>query len=273
VRFLEHRIADPKLLRIVQRFLKAGIMEDGVFSTSVEGTPQGGLVSPVLSNIYLHYVLDLWFEKRFARGCEGKAYLIRYADDYVACFAQEADARRFLTEMTQRLAEFDLEVEPSKTALLRFGSQARGRKARDTQGPRTFSFLGFTHDVGRSRKGRFVVGRRTDAKRVRKKLKLLSERLRGLRAQGGAAMVAYVTRHLRGHIQYYGVSGNSRGVAGYVYFATGLLFKWLNRRSQRRSLTWKRFGEVIRPLLPVARILHDLYPIPWWKTQTGSRMV
>lgn len=273
VRFLELRIADPTLLRIVRRFLKAGVMEDGVFSASEEGTPQGGLVSPVLSNIYLHYVLDLWFEKRFARGCEGKAYLIRYADDYVACFEQEADARRFLTEMTQRLAQFDLEVEPSKTAILRFGRQALGRKARETQGPRTFRFLGFTHYVGRSRKGRFVVGRRTDAKRVRRKLKQLSDRLRGLRAQGGQAMVDYVSRHLRGHIQYYGVSGNSRGVAGYVYFASALLFKWLNRRSQRRSLTWKRFAKVIRPLLPVARIVHDLYPIPWWMTQTGSRMV
>lgn len=273
VRFLEYRIGDPKLLRMVQRFLKAGILEDGVFTASEEGTPQGGLVSPVLSNIYLHYVLDLWFEKRFARGCEGNAYLIRYADDYIACFEQEADARRFLTEMTQRLAQFDLEVEPSKTATLRFGRQALGGKARDIQGPRTFSFLGFTHYVGRSRRGHFVVGRRTDAKRVRKKLKQLSERLRGLRAQGGQAMVAYLGRHLRGHIQYYGVSGNSRGVAGYVYFATRLLFKWLNRRSQRRSMNWKRFGRVIRPLLPAARIVHDLYPIPWWMAQTGSRMV
>jgi hypothetical protein len=127
--------------------------------------------------------------------------------------------------------------------------------------------------VGRSRRGRFVVGRKTDAKRVRKKLKLLSERLRGLRAQGGAAMVAYLVRHLRGHIQYYGVSGNSRGLTGYIYFATGLLFKWLNRRSQRRSLNWKRFAALIRPLLPKARIVHDLYPVPWWKTQAGSRMV
>jgi retron-type reverse transcriptase len=121
VKFLEHRIADSKLLRVVKRFLKAGIMEDGVFTASGEGTPQGGLVSPVLSNVYLHYVLDLWFEKRFARGCAGKAYLIRYADDYVACFEREVDARSFLTEMEQRLARFDLEVEPSKTALLRFG--------------------------------------------------------------------------------------------------------------------------------------------------------
>lgn len=193
--------------------------------------------------------------------------------DYVACFGQEADARRFLTEMPQRLAQFALQVEPSKTALLRFGSHVLGRKASETQGPRTFRFLGFTHYVGRSRRGRFVVGRRTDAKRIRKKLKQLSERLRSLRSQGGYAMVAYTCRHLRGHIQYYGVSGNSRGVASYVYFATGLLFKWLNRRSQRRSLTWGRFGAVIRPLLPVARIVHDLYPMPSWKTQTGSRMV
>jgi RNA-directed DNA polymerase len=273
VEFLAHRIADPKLLRMIQRFLKAGIMEDGRFTASEEGAPQGGLVSPVLSNIYLHYVLDLWFEKRFARECEGKAYLIRYADDYVACFEQESDARRFLMAMTERLAQFDLEVEPSKTAILRFGRQALGRTASQSQGPRTFSFLGFTHYVGRSRRGRFVVGRKTDAKRVRRKLKQLSERLRGMRAQGGQAMVAYLRRHLRGHIQYYGVSGNSRGVAGYVYFATGLLFKWLNRRSQRRSLTWKRFGAVIRPLLPVARIVHDLYPMPSWMTQTGSRMV
>lgn len=273
VRFLEHRIADPRLLRIVQRFLKAGVMEDGVFTASEEGTPQGGLVSPVLSNIYLHYVLDLWFERRFARGCAGRAYLIRYADDYVACFAQEADARRFLMQMSERLAQFDLEVEPSKTAILRFGSQALGGKARDVEGPRTFSFLGFTHYVGRSRRGRFVVGRKTDAKRMRKKLKQFGQRLRSLRVQGGMAMVVYASRHLRGHIQYYGVSGNSRGMASYVYHATHLLHKWLNRRSQRRSLNWRRFGQSIRPLLPKARIRHNLYPTPWWMTQAGSRMV
>lgn len=276
LRFLEQRIADPNLMRIVQRFLKAGILEDGVFSASAEGTPQGGLVSPVLSNIYLHYVLDLWFEEHVARGCQGKAYLIRFADDFVACFEHEVDARRFSQEMPQRLAEFDLEVEPSKTALLQFGSGALGRQARGSQTkgePRTFSFLGFTHYVGRSRRGRFVVGRRTEAKRVNKKLKRLNERLRSLRSQGAAAMVAFAQRHLRGHIQYYGVSGNSRGVAGYVYFATRLLFKWLNRRSQKRSMNWKRFGLAVQPLLPTARILHDLYPIPWWKTQTGSRMV
>ncbi|MGB5733358.1 MAG: hypothetical protein WBM40_02800 [Thiohalocapsa sp.] len=175
--------------------------------------------------------------------------------------------------MTERLAAFDLEGEPSKTALLRFGSHAIGQRADTAAGPRTFSFLGSTHSMGRSRRGRFVVGRKTDGKRMAKKLKLLNERLRGLRTQGGAAMLAYLVRHLRGHIQYYGVSGTSRSLARYIYFAGGLLFKWLNRRSQRRSLTWKRFRAVIRPLLPRARIIHDLYPVPWWMTQTGSRMV
>lgn len=273
MRFLSHRIGDPGVLRMVQRFLKGGVMEDGVFTASEAGTPQGGLVSPVLSNIYLHYVLDLWFEKRYARNCAGKVYLIRYADDFVACFEQEADARGFLRELEQRLRQFALEVEPSKTAILRFGSQALGAVRPQTREPRTFSFLGFTHYVGRSRKGRFVVGRKTDARRMSRKLKLLNERLRRLRTQGGQAMVSYVGRHLRGHIQYYGVSGNSQGVSGYVYFATRLLFKWLNRRSQRRSLDWSRFREVIRPQLPTARIVHDLYPVPWWMTQTGSRMV
>jgi len=273
MRFLEQRIADPNVLRIIQRFLKAGMLEDGVFSATVEGTPQGGLVSPVLSNIYLHYVLDLWFEKRYAKSCSGRAYLIRYADDYVACFTQEADARRFLTEMEQRLAQFDLQVEPSKTTVLRFGNAAGRGAIPDRHEPRTFRFLGFTHYGGRSRRGRFVVGRKTDGQRVPRKLKQFSERLRALRSDGTPAMVAYARRHLQGHIQYYGVSGNSRGVASYVYFATRHLFQWLNRRSQRRSLTWKRFGAVIRPQLPAARIVHNLYPPPLWLTQTGSRMV
>ena len=273
VNFLEQRIGDPTLVRIVQRFLKAGILEDGVYSAAEEGTPQGGLVSPVLSNLYLHYVLDLWFERRFARSCLGKAFLVRYADDYVACFTHEEDAKRFHTEMAQRLAQFGLEAEPSKTRVLRFGSQSLDGRAQGAQEPRTFGFLGFTHTVGRSRQGRFVVGRRTEGKRFRKKLAQLGGKLRELRVQGGQAMVTYLRRHLQGHIQYYGVSGNSRGVASYVYFATRHLFKWLNRRSQRRSLNWKRFGAVIRPILPKARVVHDLYPKPLWMTQAGSRMV
>ena len=179
-----------------------------------------------------------------------RPYLIRYADDFVACFEHEADARAFLTEMRERLAKFDLEIEPSKTALLQFGSAMLGRPRVQCQGPRTFSFLGFTHYVGRSRTGRFVVGRKTDGKRLRKKLKALNARLRDLRTEGGNAMVAFLARHLQGHIQYYGVSGNSRGLSSYVYFAQRLLFKWLNRRSQKRSLNWKQFSAYIRRCCP-----------------------
>jgi hypothetical protein len=175
--------------------------------------------------------------------------------------------------MTERLAQFSLEIEPSKTALIRFGSGALGAPSGDGAEPRTFGFLGITHYMGRSRRGRFVVGRKTDGQRARKKLKLLGERLRSLRAQGGAVMVAFVVRHLRGHLQYYGVSGNARGVATYFYRAAGLLYKWLNRRSQRRSFTWHGFRAAIGHLLPKVRIVHDLYPVPWWKAQTGSRMV
>jgi group II intron reverse transcriptase/maturase len=274
VRFLEYRIADPNVLRLIGRFLKAGVMEDGAFSTSEEGTPQGGLVSPVLSNIYLHYVLDLWFEKRFAPSCQGKAFYVRFADDYVACFEREADARRFREEMAERLSKFGLEAEPSKTAVLRFGSEAEQTCRQDgLSRPRVFNFLGFTHYVTRSRKGHFMVGRQTEGKRFRSKLKALNERLRALRVAGGNEMVDFLRQHLEGHIQYYGVSGNARRVTSYVYFASRLLFKWLNRRSQSRSLTWEQFVEVIACRLPRGRILHNLYPMPMGKTQTGSRMV
>ena len=261
MRFLEHRIGDPNLLRVIRRFLKAGVTEDGVFQTSDEGTPQGGLVSPVLANIYLHYVLDVWFEKRFAPACRGRAYLVRYADDYVACFTVESDARAFQEAMVRRLAEFGLEVEPSKTALLHFGSQA-WRRSRQAGQPKvaTFNFLGFTHFVGRSRRGCFMVGRKTQKERMTKKLKAFGERLKRLRTEGGKAMMQYARQHLRGHLAYYAVSGNSRSLRQYFYAASRLLFKWLNRRSQRRSITWARFGPVLRDWLPRIHIQHNLYP-------------
>ena len=261
MRFLEHRISDKRLLRIVWRFLKAGVMEDGMWRASEMGTPQGGLVSPVLANIYLHYVLDLWFEKRFKKNCRGKAHLVRYCDDFIACFENQEDARNFLSALAERLAGFSLEVEPSKTAMLRFGSEALREGLKDgLNRPQTFNFLGFTHFVSRSRRGHFAVGRKTEGKRIIKKLKLLNERLRVLRIEGGKAMMVHVQQHLRGHIQYYGISGNTRSLRKYYYFALKLLFKWLNRRSQKRSITWARYWSVMPPRMPRARIVHRLYP-------------
>jgi RNA-directed DNA polymerase len=260
-RFLAHRITDPRLLRIIERFLKAGVLEDGVMSASDQGTPQGGLVSPVLANIYLHYTLDLWFEKRYAKSCRGKAHLVRFADDFVACFQWEDDAKRFLSELKDRLSAFDLEAEPTKTRIVRFGDLAQAQCKREgLRRPETFNFLGLTHFVTRSRRGRFVVGRKTQRERLQKKLKALGVRLAILRTHGGRSMMDYVRRHLQGHIQYFGVSGNIRAVRSYIHSSERLLFKWINRRSQRRSVRWERFSLVLARSLPRARIVHNLYP-------------
>jgi len=264
--FLGHRINDPRLLRTINRFLKAGVLEDGMFHSTDEGTPQGGLVSPVLANIYLHYVLDWWFEGLIAKKCRGKAFMVRYADDGLFCFQVESDARRFLSELKDRLAQFGLEVEPSKTDLIRFGRSADRHCAQDERKrPATFTFLGITHYVGKSRNGNFVVGRKTDSKRMSKKLKEFSLKLSNMRSDGGKAMTVFTRQHLLGHINYYGLSGNSRSLYAYVHHAGNLLFKWLNRRSQRRSLSWKRFGELLAEgLLPKPRITHNIYPRPRW---------
>lgn len=258
MRFVEHRIGDSTLLRVIQRFLKAGILEDGMFYASDEGTPQGGLVSPVLANIYLHYVLDLWFEQRFAKGCQGKAFLVRYADDFVGCFEFEADARGFEQALKERLAQFALEVEPTKTALLRFGDLAPALCQREgDRRPRTFNFLGFTHYLALKR-GRAKLGRKTQRERVTKNLKALGARLKVLRMEGTRAMQDYIRLHLRGYIQYFGVSGNSRSVRTYVFHVEQLLFKWINRRSQRRSFNWPQYHDWIRSWFPRPRIVHAL---------------
>lgn len=191
----------------------------------------------MLANIYLHYVLDIWFEKRFARSCRGRAKLIRYADDFVACFTHEEDAKRFSAALIERLAEFALEVEPSKTALLRFGSYAKRQCAKlGLSRPPSFDFLGFTHYVTWSRSKRFMVGRKTQGSRINKKLKEVGVRLAKLRTSGGHAMMDYTKRHLQGHIAYFGVSGNSRSLKTYIYRVSRVLFKWLNRRSQCKSV-------------------------------------
>jgi RNA-directed DNA polymerase len=258
MRFIEHRIGDPNLLRVIQRFLKAGILEDGVFYASDEGTPQGGLVSPVLANIYLHYVLDLWFEQRFAQGCRGKAFLVRYADDFVACFEYEADARGFEQALKERLGQFALEVEPTKTALLRFGDLAPALCKREgDRRPRTFNFLGFTHYLALKR-GRAKLGRNTQRERIRKNLKALGARLEALRTEGTRAMQEYVRRHLDGHIQYFGVSGNTRNVRTYVFRVARVLFTWINQRSQRRSFNWSQYHDWIRSWFPRPHIAHAL---------------
>lgn len=259
MRFIEHRIGDSNLLRLIRRFLKAGVMDDGVFDASEQGTPQGNLVSPVLSNIYLHYTLDEWFERRFARQCRGKAYLVRFADDFVACFEFEADARAFERSLKERLQSFGLAIEPTKTALLRFGDLAPILCKRDgLTRPRTFSFLGLTHYMRVWRNGRIVLGRKTEAVRMRRKLTEFGRRLKSMRNAGARAMQIFTLQHWQGHLQYFGIRGNSRRLSTYLHHVRRLLFKWLNRRSQRRSFTWEHFAAWLDTWMPPPRVVHRL---------------
>ena len=242
MKFLQLRIGDPRILRTIVRMLKSGVMEEGLVRASDEGTPQGAILSPLLSNVYLHYVLDLWFERRFRNQCRGEVYLFRYADDFVACFQYREDAERFLVELKERLEKFHLEVEASKTRLIQFGRFARQDSAQKGQEPEEFDFLGFTHSCGQTRAGSFKLQRRTSAKKFRAKLADMKRWVRSRRCQTTAGpFLREAQQRLQGYLQYYAITDNSRSCESFRNQFGRLLFKWLNRRSQRRSYTWKQF--------------------------------
>jgi group II intron reverse transcriptase/maturase len=263
MRFLAHRIADKRVLRMVKRFLKAGVCEDGQCCVSDEGVPQGGSISPLLANVYLHYALDLWFERVFRRSCVGRARLIRYADDFVVCFAKQADAERFRSELVERLARFGLEVEPSKTKVLAFGRRAAERARRQGRGkPETLDFLGFTHCCSRTRDGkRFRVKRVTAKKKFRAKLAAIKAWLKLNRARlRTRALWEQVCAKIRGHFDYYGVTGNFWSLDRFLAEVKQLLFQWLNRRGGRRHMTWEQFTRMQRRFpFPRLHTRVDLY--------------
>jgi RNA-directed DNA polymerase len=263
LKFLNHRVADKRVLRLVTRMLKSGVMEDGLVRAGDEGVPQGGNVSPILSNVYLHYTLDLWFERRFRRQCRGQAYYFRFADDFLACFQYRGDAEHFLREMKARLEQFHLEIEPSKTKLIHFGRFAEQEAKRSGRKPETFDFLGFTHYCGRTnRSGNFKVKRRTSAKKFRTKLKEVKAWLRGRHSrQKKGAVLRSAKLKLVGHLNYYAITDNSRMCELYQKQVMRLLFKWLNRRSQRRSYNWAQFNDALAWVgWPSVRIRHNLNP-------------
>jgi group II intron reverse transcriptase/maturase len=260
LKFLEHRIKDTRVLRMVRRFLKAGISEDGAIRASEEGTPQGGVISPTLANIYLHYVLDLWFEKVYRKECTGRARLIRYVDDFVVCFQYQGEAETFRTKLVERLGRFGLEIEPTKTKVLAFGRWAEtNAKARGVK-PETFDFLGFTHYCSRSRNGkRFRMKRVTVRKKFRAKAAAFKEWIKRARTKRISEIWETTRRKLRGHYNYYGVTDNFDGIMRYFEAVKRLLVKWLRRRSQRSRLTWEKFNRMLdRYPLPEPRIVHDL---------------
>jgi group II intron reverse transcriptase/maturase len=263
MKFLRVRIVDPSFLLLVQRFLKAGYMDSGLLVPTDRGTPQGGNLSPILSNIFLHYVLDLWFDRRVKRQVRGGCFLVRYADDFVCLLQYQEDARYVAEQLWERFAEFDLQLHPEKTRVISFGRYERENARRQKRRAHTFDFLGFTHFCGRSRRGKFIVGRRTSRKKFRTKCKELVQWLKRIRnylpvKQWWPILAA----KLRGHYQYYGVSGNMPSLKRYYRVAIRQTLKWLNRRSQRRSFNWDRFYEYLKHYpLPTPRIVHDLYTL------------
>lgn len=261
LKFLMHRIEDKRIQRMVMRFLKAGVVEDGSVTICDEGTPQGGVISPLLANIYLHYSLDLWFEKVYRKSCTGFTRLIRYADDFVVGFAQKTEAEKFRKELGERLGRFGLEVEPTKTQVMEFGRFAIQHAKRRREKPQTFDFLGLTHYCGTSRNGnRFRMKRMTARKKFTAKLKAFKEWLKKARTMKTKDLWEKVKAKLRGHYNYYGVTDNQKGIERFWYQVKMLLHKWLNRRGKKQCLNWQRFNEMLRRFpLPKPRIMVRMF--------------
>jgi hypothetical protein len=225
-----------------------------------QGTPQGGNLSPMLSNVFLHYVLDLWFEKRVKHQVRGVCVLVRYADDFVCLVQYQEDAQHILEALGERFTQFDLVLHPEKTRVISFGRFEIQNAQRQQRRPHSFDFLGFTHYCARSRRGKFKVGRQTSRKKFRKKCRELNEWLKAVRnACPVKEWWPVLKAKLAGHYQYYGISDNTRMLRRYYWRAVNLALKWLNRRSQKRSFSWKRFEEYLKHYpLPRPRIIHNL---------------
>jgi RNA-directed DNA polymerase len=253
---IEQRVRDGRLLRLIGKWLNAGVLEGGLVTHPEAGTPQGGVISPVLANIYLHAVLDVWFERDVKPRLRARAFLVRYADDAVLGFALEEDARRVLEGLPKRFGKYVLTLHPEKTRLVRFAPP------RDEDGPRpgTFDLLGFTHHWGQSRKGAPVIKRQTAAKRLRRALTRIAEWCRTHRHDRLSEQHRALARKLKGHYGYYGITGNGRRLTTFWHQVERIWQKWLSRRSQRAKIRWDRFHKLLR-IFPLPRpvVVHSIY--------------
>lgn len=271
MRFVEHRIGDQRILRLLHKWLRAGVLEDGEFVGREAGTVQGGSISPLLANIYLHYALDLWVHQWRKRHARGEVIIVRYADDFVVGFEHQDDGTRFLGALRERLATFSLTLHPDKTRMLEFGRFAITNRRRRGEGkPETFEFLGFTHICGRSRRGRAMLLRKTSRKRFQVKLVEIHRILRRRLNWSIPQMGTYLRAVLRGHVAYYGVPTNSRAIAAFRYALGRIWKRVLERRSERTRVRWDRMRRLIDRWLPPARVCHP-YPSVRFVARTQGR--
>jgi RNA-directed DNA polymerase len=270
-KFVEHRIADKRVLRLIRQWLSAGVIENGTWTGCEEGTPQGASASPLLANVYLHYVLDQWARQWRRRHAHGDMVIVRCADDFVAGFEHQADAQRFLGDLRERFANFALELHPGKTRLIEFGRfAARARAARGDGKPETFDFLGFTHMCGKTKSGGYWLKRKTISKRMRAKLAGVKDQLQRRRHQPIPVQGQWLASVVRGHVAYYAVPGNTTAVAAFRTQATRHWRKALRRRSQRTCLTWTRMNRLATRWLPPARVQHP-FPSARFDARTRGR--
>jgi group II intron reverse transcriptase/maturase len=261
IQFVEHRIGDPRIVRLIEKWLKAGVMEQGQWAETKEGSPQGAVISPLLANLYLHYVLDLWVEHWRKSQAHGDVIIVRYADDAVLGFEHRAEAERFLAQLRERLGKFGLELHPEKTRLMEFGRFAAERRKRRGEGkPETFNFLGFTHICGTNhRTGHFTVHRKTIGKRMAAKLKEIGAELQRRMHACVEGTVAWLQQVVRGYFQYHAIPGNYDRLRAFRREVLRLWYRSLRRRSQRCRLNWLGFCERFSVLLPPLQILQP-YP-------------
>jgi len=274
MKFIGHRIADKRVHRHIKKWLNAGVLENGVKLSSEEGVPQGGSVSPLLANIYLHYVFDLWASKWRKETARGEVVIIRFCDDFVVGFQYREDAQRFYGDLVERFKRFSLELHNDKTRIIEFGRFAAHNRRRRGEGkPETFNFLGFTHICGKTRGGKFIVCRRTINKRMTAKLKELKQELRRRLHRPVPEVGRWLRSVLLGHYRYYGLPGNSRKLSALRYHLIRLWFKALGRRSQRSKIDWQRMNRLINRYIPPIRIMHPNPDLSLYVTTRGRSPV
>jgi RNA-directed DNA polymerase len=257
VKFVEHRIADKRIVRLIQKWLKAGVLENGKVTNSVEGTPQGGSASPLLANVYLHYVYDLWVQWWRKKRAKGDVIVVRYADDTIVGFQYKSDAEQFLKDLKERFDKFGLELHPEKTRLILFGRYAQLRRDERNEGkPETFDYLGFTHICGKTKGGKFTVIRRTIKKRLRAKAREVKENLKRRMHLPISEVGKWLSFVLTGHYRYYGVLGNYEPMNQFRYRVYSMWKQTLSRRSQKGYVTWEVLNRFIGQWLPRPRIHH-----------------